>query len=88
MVCDTKYNYMSFQILLLALSKVQLLSDLYTYIHSFICNIKSEINLHLEISVYIKVRGIFIFFHIVPAALYGCYVYLEEKRTALDKVLV
>jgi len=48
--------------------------------------VKREINLHLEICVYIRVRGIFISFHIVPAALYGCYVYLEEKRTVLDKV--
>jgi len=74
--------------LLLAPNKMQLLSDLYTQIHSFICNFKSEINSHLEICVYKTVRGIFLIFHIVPAALYGCYVYLEGKRTALDKVLM
>jgi len=75
---------------LLALNKMQSLSKLYTYIHIFIGKIKSEINLHLEIFVYIgvRVREIFIFFHILPAALYEMYFYLEEKRTALDKVLV
>jgi hypothetical protein len=57
-------------------------------IHNFICNIKSEINLRLEICVYKRVRGIFYIFHTVPSALYGCYVYLEEKRMVLDKVLV
>lgn len=55
---SSNYACRSFQMLLLALNKKMLLSHLYTYIHSFIGNIKSEINLHFEICVYIRVRGI------------------------------